>query len=453
VELSVWDFAGQHEYYNSHHFFISTRTVFLVCCRLDTGEEGLKGLKFWLTSLRTHLRPVPNMTYFSIIIVGTYLDRVPNDPASFTEREVQARRMVAQANVDSLVSYIEVSGRAQPFQNISELKHLIAQKALTHTYMGELVPLSFSKVERSLKELRSQYINQANPENPRYHQNPVIDYRLLHDFLDEPGEMPDQKLQKALELLSYWGECIYFAKPKKLESTLILDPTFMTKQILGQLFGANVRLNSLIENGILHHRHLLEFWEPLKNENFQAQAPILMALMVRMEVCFPLVADEKASAILSKNVKDEGDEMDAPEVVDDESYDEFMKRASVVPALLPEEVPENLRRLYWFDFDNDLVVEDVKRIRFNVIPKELVSRLLSRLHKYVAHRMVWRYGGLFLKSGQYALLVVDLEQNTVTVTLRGDRPEMERLKRFWKILLAHIQLVTSYYPGVSGNLE
>jgi len=33
IDVSVWDFAGQQDYYNNHHYFISTRTVFLCCGR------------------------------------------------------------------------------------------------------------------------------------------------------------------------------------------------------------------------------------------------------------------------------------------------------------------------------------------------------------------------------------------------------------------------------------
>ena len=32
LELNVWDFGGQHEYYNNHHYFLSARSVFLVVC-------------------------------------------------------------------------------------------------------------------------------------------------------------------------------------------------------------------------------------------------------------------------------------------------------------------------------------------------------------------------------------------------------------------------------------
>jgi len=56
VGVSVWDFAGQQDYYNNHHYFISTRTVYLVLWKMSEGDEkGMRGLEFWFRSLATHL--------------------------------------------------------------------------------------------------------------------------------------------------------------------------------------------------------------------------------------------------------------------------------------------------------------------------------------------------------------------------------------------------------------
>jgi len=107
IDVSVWDFAGQQDYYNNHHYFISTRTVFLVLWKMSEGDEkGMRGLEFWFRSLATHLgvssssssmssppssllaagegegelAPPPQAaaslsgTYYSIIVVGTFLD-------------------------------------------------------------------------------------------------------------------------------------------------------------------------------------------------------------------------------------------------------------------------------------------------------------------------------------------------------------------------------------------
>ena len=54
LELSVWDFAGQHDYY-IHHYFLLTRTVFMVLWKVHEWRENMKGLEFWFRSLATHL--------------------------------------------------------------------------------------------------------------------------------------------------------------------------------------------------------------------------------------------------------------------------------------------------------------------------------------------------------------------------------------------------------------
>ena len=46
LELNVWDFGGQHEYYNNHHYFLSARSIFLVVWNVTEGDEGVKGLEF-----------------------------------------------------------------------------------------------------------------------------------------------------------------------------------------------------------------------------------------------------------------------------------------------------------------------------------------------------------------------------------------------------------------------
>ena len=75
LEVSVWDFGGQHEYYNNHHYFLSARSVFLVVWKATEGVDdqlGVSGLEFWLNSLKAHLPPPPagnEKPLYSIIVV------------------------------------------------------------------------------------------------------------------------------------------------------------------------------------------------------------------------------------------------------------------------------------------------------------------------------------------------------------------------------------------------
>jgi len=48
-------------------------------------------------------------------------------------------------------------------------------------------------------------------------------------------------VKRALGLLSLWGECVYFESPPKLSDIVILDPRFLAKGILADLFSSNRR--------------------------------------------------------------------------------------------------------------------------------------------------------------------------------------------------------------------
>jgi GTPase SAR1 family protein len=69
VTYSVWDFAGQTVYYNTHQFFLSNRAVYLLLWNIRLGYEHA-GLDFWLSSISVHSPQAP------IIVVGTHLDQV-----------------------------------------------------------------------------------------------------------------------------------------------------------------------------------------------------------------------------------------------------------------------------------------------------------------------------------------------------------------------------------------
>ena len=60
LELSVWDFAGQHDYYNNHLYLLSTRTVFMVLWKLHEWRENLNfGFPHWPHIFHQH--PLPQL--------------------------------------------------------------------------------------------------------------------------------------------------------------------------------------------------------------------------------------------------------------------------------------------------------------------------------------------------------------------------------------------------------
>lgn len=69
LTYSMWDFAGQSVYYNTHQFFLSSRGVYLLVWNVRLGSE-YAGLEFWLSSISCHAPGAP------IFIVGTHIDQV-----------------------------------------------------------------------------------------------------------------------------------------------------------------------------------------------------------------------------------------------------------------------------------------------------------------------------------------------------------------------------------------
>jgi len=166
----VWDFAGQQDYYNNHHYFISTRTVFLVLWKMSEGDEkGMKGLEFWLRSLATHLRVSPSSstvssstpssmvvgagegelappqaaaslggTYYSIIVVGTFLDHpsVEKEEKAIRQKKIEGIAQECGLGSSSSLQYYEVSCSSS-LENIGEVQDGIVRTMLSHSYMGE----------------------------------------------------------------------------------------------------------------------------------------------------------------------------------------------------------------------------------------------------------------------------------------------------------------------------
>jgi len=168
IDVSVWDFAGQQDYYNNHHYSISTRTVFLVLWKMSEGDEkGMRGLEFWFRSLATHLGVSSSSivsssssssaagesegelallqtaaslsgTYYSIIVVGTFLDHlsVKREEKAVRQKKIegipQECGLGSSSSSASLLQYYEVSCSSS-LENIGEVQDGIVRTMLSHS--------------------------------------------------------------------------------------------------------------------------------------------------------------------------------------------------------------------------------------------------------------------------------------------------------------------------------
>lgn len=70
VSFSTWDFGGQEEFYSTHRYFLSRRSMYLVVWRLTDGLNGIMGIQQWLVNIQSRAPSSP------VIIVGTHEDMI-----------------------------------------------------------------------------------------------------------------------------------------------------------------------------------------------------------------------------------------------------------------------------------------------------------------------------------------------------------------------------------------
>jgi len=184
LEVSVWDFAGQHEYYNNHHHFLSARSLFLVMWNVkdhyildaqggfsdddpstvgQRQEKGLASLRFWFFSLAFHLpRKITEESdrdYYSIAVVGTHLDQLTVDQQTPEQCEIRKREVeeIAEEYGLKVSSYVEVSC-VNELTNIAHLQATISREILQLKSMGERIPKSYLEIENLVQDNRLEHV-------------------------------------------------------------------------------------------------------------------------------------------------------------------------------------------------------------------------------------------------------------------------------------------------------
>jgi len=423
VEFSTWDFAGQNDYYNTHHYFLSNRSIFLVLYRMDQGIKGLESLDFWLKSLSSHLNQnycdQNGKPFYSIIIIGTFLDSIINDNQNDEDknlRQVKIMEIYERNGLKSPPFYFEVS--CSTLQNIEELREIIFNLSLSHSYMGENVPIGYLTIEKSIYELRDIKQN-----------HPIIEIQDLFDhvqskYQSQSFEFDIEFVKRALRLLHEWGICIYFDEPIELSNIVVLDPQHLTKNILGDLFKADESIRQMRLNGIIDYSQLNKIWDGPTH-----LIDTYLSLLQKFEVCF---------------------------ILEDQQYENGNQKKLIIPNLLFEDktkiIQEKLKKKWPPTIPRGEI--EIERIfSFNQVPSEMVSRLLVRFHTKIVNNIIWRRGVLLKHFNNknendniLCLLEVKMEENLFEIKIRGK--EREECLEMMKYIYEEVKIVSKNYKGV-----
>lgn len=101
VVFSVWDFAGQTLYYNTHQFFLTGRSIYFLVWNIRLGHEHA-GLHFWLNSITCHAPKAP------IFVVGTHCDQVNSSELPVDDLQRRYPSIAGFANISSATGEVNL---------------------------------------------------------------------------------------------------------------------------------------------------------------------------------------------------------------------------------------------------------------------------------------------------------------------------------------------------------
>jgi len=412
LTLSVWDFGGGEDFYQSQHHFISPGTIFVITYPLNTGRKALTELEFWIRSLVSHLSQEPGMEKrYSVFIVGTMLDERGVSRELSDVRKKGVKRLAEECGLKAKFYYQEVSCESQ--ENISQLKNKIVDSVLASHHVGEFFPQSYLEVRRALIEGRKKF-----PDIP--HQN-------LETFKKElPSQlfMEDDRLRDILDLLRDLGQCIFFSSVSELGDNLFLDPGFFVT------CAATVFTHKrYLERGRLKHTDLEKIWDHLKMQKGYLYQ-LLVATMEKYEILFQYPEEE------NKN---------------------FFDQISIIPALLPDKTIEELLEgssepqlsKKWPKELPKSHFENLHYLVFNTIPGEFVSQVLCRLKHILVRDHLWNKICLVEKDETFGLVQFFTEDNEILIKCRG--LDQSSTLSMIDCVIAVIEETTRLHAGLDWN--
>ena len=175
VNLTLWDFAGQHLYYASHSVFLSGRAVYILvynlnknlrataepCVRQGTKdirldnpnyETNLDNLLSWLVSVH-NVRSAANKNVAHqgtklpyqrppVVIVGTNLDQ-PFEEVGTTEKCIREIIIGKEYAKHVIWTFFAVDNTKKNDEGVQKLRHKIMEVLKGEPYMPEEVPLRY----------------------------------------------------------------------------------------------------------------------------------------------------------------------------------------------------------------------------------------------------------------------------------------------------------------------
>ena len=332
VQVSVWDFAGQEEYYETHPLFLSARCLYLLVWRprRDGIREQLQGMHhpsrihFWLKSIESC---DPTATVF---VVATGKDEAPNLNLGDVLGELQVAfpsltlQLFFVSNIDDKNNKHARAGIPQLKQEIVRTAHRLGRFEMPKPW------LQFAAACDAVPDKHTVFLTS-----------------IIRELAGKFGVAPGESSEMAIQVLHRWGQ-LHRYRLGQVSDYTVLDPQWLS-DVARSLVTANV---SPVKFAVASGEELKAAWAgKVKDVDVRA----LLDLMHQFELSFRLPDErELIPALLEAE----------PSPAEQRSLEQLFTADS------SSQPPRLLRRVGFFGL--------------SFIPGNLMSRIIYRTHKFTA---------------------------------------------------------------------
>ena len=388
VMVHMWDFAGQEITHETHRFFLTERSVYVVA--LDgRGGQQMEEAEYWLDHVRKFgtTRRSDGTEETSPVIVAL------NKWKTSGPYEVEKRRL--QREYPFIRAFVETDcqpGKEGPAHGVEKLRETLYGVIESMEGVKQIWPHSYQRVRDALTEKQAQGAN-------------YVTWAEYREVCERSG-LPKAPEQQALaENLNALGLALYYGSNERLRDTRVLRPDWVANGLYAIIRGVAKRGGTKRQGQLLRGGFRAVLEAGLEGMDGRAAAlkdypeetwDFLLELLLDRELAFPMA--EKRDLYL-------------------------------LPALLPLDEPED------YDVGAHLEGAQVKfRYLYELLPAGVMSRFIVRTHMLSEALPRWSRGVILEWEGARALLLAERRKNPrVDVYIRGgterDRQQLSGIVR------------------------
>ena len=315
--FSIWDFAGQEEYYATHQCFLSKRSLYLLVWNVTEGDKGVADLKPWLNNISVR---APDSC---IIVVGTFLDKVSEEDRQSGKIDDLLRKVdeLTRQYHHLVVTNITVVGLKGRMENVAKLKDYIynaaAEYKIENQYvMGHKIPSSYHVLHNKLSTIH-RLVKQGHHE-PIMH---TVEFQKMVRDLNLVDIQDEDELCTATHFLHEIGALLHYDDRKhNLDDLYFVDPRWLC-DLMSTVVTVKPR-NPYVKQGILRSKNIPL---PFKDKRFPNRYfNQYLTLLNRFEIALPLDKDYNRILIPSMLPEKRPDVVTEQQLDDKSCYKRFI---------------------------------------------------------------------------------------------------------------------------------